>query len=66
METFSIECGNVNSNKEAKEVIMINQSNLKSPCIVELNAANGKRVYYAEKSNVGISGAGWIVSERKI
>lgn len=65
METFLIECGNINSNKEAKEVIMINQSILKSPCIVELNATNGRRIYYAEKSNVGTRGAGWIVLERK-
>ncbi|WP_422659143.1 hypothetical protein ACK8P5_00910 [Paenibacillus sp. EC2-1] len=65
METVFIDCQSVKNVREAKGVIMENLRLLKSPCFVDLNTVDGKRHYYAEKSNIGLQGAGWIVVERK-
>lgn len=64
METYSFICETVTNNKEAKELIMRYGEKIKSPCYINLLTDAGEKHYYAEKSNVRIDGAGWIVTEK--
>lgn len=64
METYSIVCGVVKDTKDAKNVITGHESRIKSPCYVNLLTDKVWKKYYAEKSNLAIQGAGWIVAER--
>lgn len=64
METFAFDCETVTNIREAKEVIARHDSMLKSPCYVNLLTDKGEKTYYAEKSNLSLKGAGWIVVEK--
>jgi|GEM_PF-3104722 len=64
METYSFICETVTNIKEAQELIMRQEGKIKSPCYIKLLTDAGEKHYYAEKSNVRIDGAGWIVIEK--
>lgn len=64
METYSFICEAVTNNREAKNVISRHEGKMKSPCYVKLLTDKGEKRYYAEKSNLSLNGAGWIVVEK--
>lgn len=64
METYSFICEAVTNNREAKEVIERHEREMKSPCYVNFLTDKGEKRYYAERSNVSLVGAGWIVLEK--
>ncbi|WP_338841876.1 hypothetical protein [Paenibacillus glucanolyticus] len=64
METYSIICEAVTNTKDVKNVIARHESKMNSPCYVSLLTDNGEKKYYAEKSNLSLEGAGWIVVEK--
>ncbi|MGC6588007.1 hypothetical protein ACPV3A_24055 [Paenibacillus sp. Dod16] len=64
METYSFICEPVTNNREVKSVIARHESKMKSPCYVSLLTDKGVKKYYAEKSNLSLKDAGWIVVEK--
>lgn len=64
METYSFICEAVTNNRQAKEVIARYEREIKSPCYINLITDKGEKLYYAEKSNLILEGAGWIVMEK--
>lgn len=65
METYSFICDEITNNKEATAIIKKYESKIQSPCYINLLTNSGEKYYYAEKSNVRIDGAGWIVAEMR-
>lgn len=64
METYSIICEALTDKKAAKEVIKRHEGRIKSPCYINLITDKGEKLYYAERSNLSLEGAGWIVVEK--
>ncbi|WP_411552176.1 hypothetical protein [Paenibacillus lautus] len=65
METYSFICETITNNREVKKMIARNESKMKSPCYVSLLTDNGEKKYYAERSNLSLKDAGWIVVEKR-
>jgi hypothetical protein len=65
METYSFSCETVSNNRDVKNVIARYESKMKSPCYVSLLTEKGMKKYYAEKSNLSLKNAGWIVVEKR-
>ncbi|MGE7828879.1 hypothetical protein [Paenibacillus sp. NPDC093718] len=65
METYSFTCEAVTNFREVKKVIARHESKMKSPCYVSLLTDKGVKNYYAEKSNLSLKDAGWIVVEKR-
>ncbi|PJN53677.1 hypothetical protein PAEVO_03980 [Paenibacillus sp. GM2FR] len=64
METYSFNCEAVTNNRQVKEIVAKYEREIKSPCYINLITDNGVKLYYTEKSNLSIEGAGWIVVEK--
>lgn len=64
METYSFICEAVTNNRQAKEVIARYEREIKSPCYINLITDKGAKLYYAERSNLCLEGAGWILMEK--
>lgn len=65
METYSFICEAVTNKKDVKNVIARHESKMKSPCYVRLLTDRGEKKYYAERSNLSLKDAGWIVVEKQ-
>lgn len=64
METYSIICEAFTNNMELKGLVKRYEGEIKSPCYINLITDKGEKLYYAEKSNLELDGAGWILMEK--
>lgn len=64
METYSFVCEAVANNRQVKEIVARYEREIKSPCYINLITDNGAKLYYAEKSNLSLEGAGWIIVDK--
>lgn len=64
METYAFFCETITGIKEAKALVKKYEGKIKSPCYINLITGKGEKLFYAEKSNVRIDGAGWIVLDK--